>query len=658
MATLSNIKRKDMLKKKLRFSVLFFVSFMFVTPYAALYMDLFFSHNLGNKDIKVTYLGSFESLFTNRMQLIFFGFLQLGVLLFQLNSLTKGYGKVGQTDTIKVTDNIEIPVAVGRGQHGTSRFMTEEEKDKIFFSIIYDIKKGVVNSLDVKKRNVGIVVGMERIGKREIVKCVSTDKNTIMIGATRSGKGRRSLIESIYFRSFSGRSMVVVDVKGELYLYLNEFLKSQGYETVAFDLREPKKSRYHNYMKEINKAVDDGDIPTAIDKAWDLVSVMVGIPKGEPLWTNGECSVIASVILLISMEAPQEYRNCTNVYYFISNMCKADNQGKMPITEYYETLDDSHPAKGLFDVAEVSPEKMRGSFFGMALTTLRLFTNWNVADITSESDFDINELGQKKMALFIIVHDEKTTYYPLITLLINQIYVSLVEFASKCGGRLPVEVDYVWDECGNSPPAPSLGTMVSAGLSRGIRFCLVLQDYEQLQKKYKDDHGNIKANCMVTIYFKSIDIKTREELSKRTGTYTIEVNSVSSSTNGKSLSGSNFSSSVNMQSRALLTQDEIGRIEKPYSLVFDEGNYPAIFNSPDLSEYHLNKALGLGDEEHNRNVIFERNNARPEHEIRPMQLWGVWNDFKARNDEAELYDDFKEKASSTKKERVSFLDND
>lgn len=643
MATLNNDKRKKRKRQKIQFAIIVIIISLFITPYLSALLDQFLSNNFDTNSLNVSYFGSFILLIGNKKQLSLFALMECGIIFYLIYTMTQSFGKIKPTETMQVADNITIPVAVGQGQHGTSRFMTKKEMREAFHTVIHNPKKQLIVD-----GNLGLVLGMTKEGINEVIHCISEDINSIIIGTTRSGKTRRAILETIWLRALAGKSMIFTDVKGELFIYTHKFLKSLGYDVIDFDLRETKHSKKYNYLDKIVKAIKEGDIPKAIDYTWDLVSVMVGVPKGEPLWTNGQSAVIAAGILVVAMEAPDKYKNLTNVYYFLAKMCKEDDEGKMPITKYFEKLPDTHPAKGVFEVAEISPEKMRGSFFGMALTTLRLFTNWNVADITCESEFDLSDIGKKKTALFVIVPDEKETLYPLVSLFMNQAYVTLVETANQYGGRLPYEVDMLWDEFGNFPEVPSFGSMLSAGLSRGIRFSIVIQDFQQLEKRYKDDYGNIKGNCQILVYLKTTNLNTLEEISKKTGTYTMEVNSISSSSSGKNYSNSNYSSSVNMQSRALLLPEEVGRISKPDSLVLNSGNFPAIMHAPDLSEYEANSIFGLGDEEYNKKVIMERSKERPTREPKELTLWGIWERYNNSHTE------FDEEAGP-RKERVSFL---
>lgn len=653
MATLSESKRKQIRKRKRIFSVFIFVCSIFIFPYLSLYIDKLLKYRFDTKKVSITFFQSFLTLVENREQqkiiFILYGF--LGILIFMI--LTSSMDKITRTETMIVAGDIEIPIAVGEGQHGTARFATEKEKESYYCVTHYDGSqitqpgKSFIFRKDMpikdKNLNLGLVLGMVKEGEKEKIICIEDDIHVNMIGATRSGKSRREIAETIWLRSFCNKSMVINDPKGDLYLFFKDYLEEKGYVVNTFDLNYPRKSMHYNYLHYVILAVNEGDIPQAIDYTWDLVSILVGEPKGEPLWTNGEAAVIAACIMAVVMEAEKQYQNLTNVYEFIHYMCKADDYGNMPITEFFKDLPDVHPAKMVFAAAEISPDKMRGSFFGSALTTLRLFADWNIAEMTSTSDYDLKDIGKRKTALFIIIPDEKKTRYSLASLFIGQAYIALTEVARKSGNRLPVPVDFILDEFGNCPAIPGFGTMMSVGAGRGIRFYLVLQDYQQLEKLYKNDYKNIKGNSQVTVYLKSPTPETLEELSKRTGPYTVQVNSASSQISNKGYSGS-ASDSANMQSRRLLFPDEVERIDSPYTLVFYTGKRPSIFYAPDLSEYYANKELGLGDKEHNIKVLMERENKREERAITPPNLWGIWKQI---NDSEK---------DSDNTEKVSFLD--
>lgn len=474
----------------------------------------------------------------------------------------------------------------------------------------------------------GIVLGMNQKEGKEEIYTIDNDTHSICIGATRSGKSRTVVLESMCTLGLAGESMVMSDPKGELYNYTEPFLKRLGYEVACIDFRNPLKSDSYNFLQPTIDAVDKGDIPGATECAWDITSALVGEAKGEKLWTNGEASTIAGSIMNVVYDNRSKYskvyQNMTNSYFFIANMYKAiDEKGKMPITEYMKRLDSNHPSRGLIAISEIAPTRTRGSFFTAALTTLRLFTSPLIHSMTSSSDFDPKDLGRKKMALFIILPDEKGTYYSLASLLVSQIYEQLSKIADDRGGRLKNRVNFILDEFGNFTQIPDFSTKITVGGGKGIRFNLFLQSFAQLDKIYgKEESKIIRGNCENWIYLATSDTETLEELSKRLGNYTVSTYSLSSST-GKNTVGSS-SQSINLTGRPLLTPDEIGRIERPYSLIISRGN-SGIMYAPDLSKYSFNQMLGLGDVEYNTKLRQLRESRRKVKKIEGnMDLWNVW----------------------------------
>lgn len=526
-------------------------------------------------------------------------------------------------DTVEVAHGIFTPRPVGNGEYGTARFMKKQEMDAVFSTVTYT-GRGSIKGLSEKA---GIIVDYTRLGKKEIIRYLSEAVNTIILGATRSGKTRRLLLTSTWLNILAGINLLVVDVKGEICAFTSKFAVQMGYEVRTLDFRNPEKSMRYNNLAEIVALLKENEISKAVNKAWDIVTILVGEPKGEQIWTDGQCATIAAAILIIAQDAPEKCKNLTNVYYFLAYMCEPDPEtGEMAITDYLENLPYNHPARGAFQVAKIAPFRTRSSFFTSALATLRLFTDWNVADITKMSDYTFSDTDEKKVITYIILPDEKTTYHPIGALYIKQYYESLVEQALQKGGSLDRRFIFRADEIGNFPVIADLGTMLSAGAGRNIFFELVLQDYQQLDSKYKNDFRNIKTNCQLTICLKVTDEQTTGDISKRLGNYTIQVNSASTSLNDGKTDSSSYSNSANMTGRPLLFPDEISCIEKPDALVVYEGK-KAITNLPDLSEYYANSEFGMGDEEFNKKLFLKRTEERATHEIGQPKLWGIWEDY-------------------------------
>lgn len=457
--------------------------------------------------------------------------------------------------------------------------------------------------------------------------CLDEIIHSIVLGATRSGKSRRILLPSIDLQALAGESMVISDPKGELYYYSAPFLKAMGYEVIVLDFVSPLKGNQHNFLQAIIQAVNDGDMPKAIDLTWDITTSLVGEPMRERIWTDGQASVIAASIMAVvydNRDRP-ELQNMTNVYHFIAEMCSPiDAKGNTLLPIYIDGLPDRHPSRAIMAIANISPDKMRGSFFSGALVTLRLFTSDYIADMTSRSDFDPALTGDKKRAIFMILPDEKKAYHPLASLFVAQLYEMLVSAARKNGGILNRRVNFNLDEVGNFTAIPDFDAKLTAAGSRNIRFNLFLQSFDQLNVRYGKDQANIiKQNCDAWIYLRCTDPDTLQEISKKLHDYTTTGGSQSASYQTNRVTDTNVSSSQQLMGRALLNTAEIERISMPYSLVMSR-THPALFYTPDLSELPFNQVFGLGDQDYNQQLIMRREAQRTERKYQEVPLWGIW----------------------------------
>ena len=559
-----------------------------------------------------------------------------------------------QTDTYKVTDNISVPVPSGQGQHGTAWFMSNKEKHSMYHFVEISQSNAVIKSLMEQGRkrfeavengvpfspeiidtsglsiDGGIAVSYERSKFRESVACITDDVHILIIGATRSGKTRCLVIQSICALALAAEGMVVNDPKGELYHYTHSFLESMGYMVQVVDFNNPKKSCRYNPLQMIIDAVNENRIDDAQTYTWDFVTFLVEKnDHSEPIWSNGEMSVIAAAVMCVvydNRDRP-EYQNLTNVYNFIANMCKTVNK-VLPIDAYMDKLPDSHPAKKLMAIAKLAPDKMGGSFYTAALTTLRLFITNDIYSMTRESEFSLADVGVKpKQALFFILPDQKTTFYPIVTLLVSQQYELLVTYAKKCGNRLPHRVNYILDEFGNFVAIDKFQTKMTVAGGYGVRWNLFIQDFNQLIDVYGQEVAKIiQGNCHYWIYLHSQDNSTNEEISKNMGKYTTTTYSLGGST--QKYSAPSSSTNIQLSERSLLNPDEVAKIKRPYQIVLSP-DPPAVMYSPDISQWTFNAMLGMGDKAHNTRLIELDENARPERGGKSTEqlLWKPWEEI-------------------------------
>lgn len=381
-------------------------------------------------------------------------------------------------------------------------------------------------------------------------------------------------------------------------------------------------------------AVEDNNIPLAEALINDIVNVLVERnDKTEPIWVNGEMSVIKTAIMAVVLEnkGKRQYQTLTNAYYFVAEMFKADEDGEMLIDKYMKNKNADDPIRKFFAIASTAPSKTRGSFVAAALSTLQMFVSDYVADTIQKSDFDLRDFATKKTALYVLLNDDKITYHKLASLLVQQIYTAIVDTSRNSGGELSIRMNFILDEFSNFTKIESFQSMLTVSRSRNCRFVLAVQSiFGQLEEKYgKEGTQNILDNT-VLIYLKSSNIDTANKISEKLGTYSAQSYSESSNSNIKS---DKSSSSMSIISRKLLTADEVLKIESPYILVMIAGQQPALLNVPDISKMHFNQLNGMGSKEHNKKLRIDREKARPIRKMEKIKIWNIWDQVKEQEDE-------------------------
>jgi len=476
----------------------------------------------------------------------------------------------------------------------------------------------------------GIIFGMQEVKGREKFWLNDQDMHTLIIGATRSGKSRKILLPAIWELAQAEESMVVGDPKGELYITTKEYLEKQGYKVIALNLREPRKGNQWNMLHLANEAVKDGDIPRAVEIAWDIASSIISKESAkntEPIWINGAQSVVATLIISTIMDADFDFqKHMGTVYYMLSELAITRDDGTVPINDFINTLPKRHPARDAFASARVSAQKTRESFFSSVLAELRLFSDPNIQNMTCKQDHEFEKIGIEKTAVFLIVPDEKETRNVLATLYIDQVYQAMVDLSNKLGGRIPRRVNVLLDEFGNLPPIPRFANKLTVGGGRGVRFTIAVQDITQIKELYDKKAQTITGNCHNWIYLKTADLETAKVISGKLGKYTVETDNLSSSIQQK---GYSFSQGKSLTGRDLLNPDEILRWDANYSLVLPVSDFPARYPCPDLSKYRANvdfgftKPTGNVDEDlkFNNTVIMGR---WKNHFERPYEEVKVW----------------------------------
>lgn len=353
-----------------------------------------------------------NTLITQKQVLFIFLVLEGIVITFLLLFRNKTKN-IYHSEKIKLTDKIEVPMPAGDGQYGTAWWLQKKDYDRVFKYNIIDRNKDYKESC---LQSGGVITNFERNGNLEKIYYIDDNLHTILIGSSGSGKSRSILIPTITMLGLASENMLISDVKGELYLYTAPKLKELGYNVIALDFINFLKSNHYNYLDLVINAVEDDNIPLAESLVNDIVNILVEKnDKTEPIWSNGEMSVIKTAIMAVVLEnkGKREYQTLTNAYYFVAEMFKTSEDGEMLIDKYMKHKDADDPIKKFFAVAGTAPSKTRGSFVAAALSTLQMFINEYVADTIQKSDFDLRDFATKKTVIYILLSDDKLTYHKL-----------------------------------------------------------------------------------------------------------------------------------------------------------------------------------------------------------------------------------------------------
>lgn len=641
------------------------IGLSFVMLYASAFTAIFLDSTLKNPEqIKfVTDPVAMKQCISNNEQIRMFTIFFFVILLLGIITLLVGGKSSFKVDMIEITPEIHTPVPVGQGQHGTAKWLNKKDFDKVFDSVIIDSKKLMEGKEHIPAG--GLVIGKEDIKKsffsrkiKEKIYLITKDLHALIIGATRSGKTRNVVIETITMLILAGENVFIPDLKGEIRDYTEDTAKRCGYETICINFINPYESDRKNFLEPIVQALRRKDISRAIEETWSLVSQLVGEPPehGDKLWNDGEAATLAASIMAVCYDNQDhpEYQNLTNVFYFITEMC-SEYRGALPLQFYIDSLPEDHPAKILLAATKVAAMRTRSSFYVSAIMTLKLLTIPAINQMTNASDFDIEKLIEegKKVIVYLCLPARDKTYFPLASLVLRQLS-DLIDYAAdeKYGGRVPVRWNFVDDELGNFTKITNMRQQTSFGTGKGIRHFMFIQSYAQLDDVYGEKVSQIiQDNADIKIYLRSPNPTTKKKISEDLGNYTTRSYSKSNNTpSGTFRNGGSDGESSNLMGRPLLYPDEVGKLQRPYSLVMSDSD-PAIMYAPDLSQYAMNEFLGMGDEEHNnwlrqKKAEEHKKNERPHNS--KMELWGIWNVWK-RHIDAQILKQQKEKAAKAAK---------
>ena len=378
-----------------------------------------------------------------------------------------------------------------------------------------------------------------------------------------SGKSASYVIPNAY--QLLG-SYVFTDPKGELYDKTAGFLKAKGYDIKVLNLVNPKKSDGYNPLMHIESEIDVDVIANTIVKGQKTEG-----SNADPYWDDMAEMLLKALIYYLLATRPEAEQNLASCAELVR--AANSNGGGNLLTELMNQLPYDHPARMNYKSIEIAPEKTYGSILSTLQSKLGKFDSKDIAELTSTNTINFEEIGSKKTAVYVISSDTHTAYDFLLTIFFSQMIQHLYDFADKKGGALPQPTYFILDEFANIGKIPDFDKKISTSRSRKISFSVILQNLDQLEAVYEKSHETIIGNCDTTVFLGSNSQKTVEYFSKELGEKTVSRDSWSVSKD-KHMWRQGYNKSDQIMARALMTPDELRRLDNDMCIIFEKGLKP------------------------------------------------------------------------------------
>ena len=391
--------------------------------------------------------------------------------------------------------------------------------------------------------------------------------NVLVVGGSGSGKSASYSIPNAH--QMLG-SYVFTDPKGELYDRTAGYLKEHGYKIKVLNLVHPQYSDGYNPLLHISSEIDVDVIANTIVKGQKSEG-----GGSDPFWDDSAETLLKSLIYYLMATRPEEEQNLASC----AEMVRAANSngGSNLLTELMSQLPYDHPARMNYKSIEIAPEKTYSSILSTLQSKLGKFDSKEIAELTSTDTINFEEIGSEKTAVYVISSDTHGAYDFLLTIFFAQMIQQLYDFADNNGGKLKERTYFILDEFANIGRIPDFDKKISTSRSRGISFSVILQNLDQLEAIYEKANETIIGNCDTHVFLGSNSQKTVEYFSKALGEKTISHGSTSVNRD-KEHKKTGTSDSEQIMARALMTPDELRRMDNDLCIIFEKGVKPVKAN--------------------------------------------------------------------------------
>ena len=405
------------------------------------------------------------------------------------------------------------------------------------------------------------------------------NKNVLVVGGSGSGKTRFWLKPNL-LQCHS--SYVVTDPKGSIVVECGNALLKNGYKLKILNTINFKKSMHYNPFAYVHSEKD----------ILKLVTTLMTNTKGEgsggdPFWEKSERLLLTALIAYLHYEAPVEEQNFATLLEMLNTMqvLEDDEEYQNPVDLLFEELAKKKPnsfAGRQYKLYKLAAGKTAKSILISCGARLAPFDIQELRDLTMYDELQLDTLGDKKTALFLIMSDTDSTFNFLISMVYTQLFNLLCDKADDVyGGKLPIHVRCLIDECANIGQIPNLEKLVATIRSREISACLVLQARSQLKAIYKDNADTIVGNMDSQIFLGGSEPTTLKDLSEMLGKETIDAFNTSD-TRGNSPS---YGTTFQKMGHELLSRDELAVLDGGKCILQLRGVRPFLSDKYDLTQH-------------------------------------------------------------------------
>ena len=399
--------------------------------------------------------------------------------------------------------------------------LTTEKKDKGYSRWAKDKEiQSELECVPIKSQN-SKAAGVPIILKDNEMWVDNGEYHSLVIGATGSGKTQTVILPTVHSLAKAKESMIITDPKGEIYEKTSNMLRARGYQILLLNFRDPQNGNAWNPMSLPYQMYKSGNQDKAIELLDDLALNILyddSNKNADPFWEKTSADYFSGVALGLFEDAKEEEININSIS-LATTVGEEKFGGSTYIKEYFNGKDPNSAAAINASSTIMAPNETKGSILSVFKQKVKLFASReNLSEMLSYSDINLESIGEKPTAVFIVIQDEKKTYHSLVTILLKQIYETLIRVAQQHGGKLPIRTNFLLDEFANMPPLKDVTTMITAARSRHIRFTMIIQNFAQLDDVYgKEEAETIRGNCGNIIYLITTELKALEEISKMCG---------------------------------------------------------------------------------------------------------------------------------------------